>query len=101
MPLTLEADGSNALIRLIDGAFANNSDMQSHTGGALSLGKGVVYGLSTRLIENAQSDTFKAPCCCFENAPNTAPTIVYTINVSIDCNWFDVPNLPQKKHILK
>ena len=53
------------------------------------------------LTENAQSDTFKAPCCCFENAPNTFPTIVCTINVSIDCNWFDVPNLPQKKNILK
>ena len=53
------------------------------------------------LTENAQSDTFKAPCCCFENAPNTALTIVCTINVSIDCNGFDVPNLPQKKNILK
>ena len=29
-----------------------------------------------RIIENAQSDTFKAPCCCFENVPNTALTIV-------------------------
>ena len=37
------------------------------------------------IIENAQSDTFKAPCYCFENAPNTALTIAYTINVSIDC----------------
>ena len=56
---------------------------------------------SELLTENARSDTFKAPCCCFENAPNTALTIVCTINVSIDCNWFDVPNLPQKKNILK
>ena len=54
-----------------------------------------------KVTENAQSDTFKAPCCCFENAPNNALTIVCTINVSIDCNWFDVPNLPQKKNILK
>ena len=32
-------------------------------------------------IEIAQSDTFKAPCCCFQNAPNTALTIV--------CNQFE------------
>ena len=30
------------------------------------------------LTENAQSDTFKAPCCCFEYAPYTALTIVCT-----------------------
>ena len=48
-----------------------------------------------------QKDTFKAPCCCFENVPNTALTIVCTINVSIDCNGFDVSNLPQKKKLLK
>ena len=44
MPLTLEADHSNNLHWWVDGAFANHDDMQSHTGGALSLGQGVVYG---------------------------------------------------------
>ena len=53
------------------------------------------------LTGNAQSDIFKAPRCCFENTPNTALTIVCTFNVSIDCNWIDVPNLPQKKNKLK
>ena len=28
------------------------------------------------LTENAQSDTFKAPCCCFEYVPYTALAIV-------------------------
>ena len=56
---------------------------------------------TVNLPENAQSDTFKAPCCCFENAPNTALTIVCTINVSIDCNWFDAPNPSTRKNILK
>ena len=28
------------------------------------------------LTENAQSDTFKPPCCCFEYAPYTALSIV-------------------------
>ena len=51
-------------------------------------------------IENAQSDTFKAPCCCFENVPNTALTIVCTINVSIDCKKNKVSNLNQEKNIL-
>ena len=54
-----------------------------------------------QIIENAASDTFKAPCCCFENAPNTALTIVCAINMSIDCNWFDVPNHFARKNILK
>ena len=60
-----------------------------------------IYMQCNILTENAQSDTFKAPCCCFENVPNTALTIVCTINVSIDCNWFDVPNLFTRKNILK
>ena len=45
--------------------------------------------------------TFKAPFCCFEDVSNTALTVVCTTNVSIDCNGFDVSNLPQKKNILK
>ena len=52
------------------------------------------------IIENAQSDTFKAPCCCFENVPNTALTIVCKINVSIDCKQNKVSNLNQEKNIL-
>ena len=55
---------------------------------------------AVNLIENAQRDTFKAPCCCFENVPNTALTIVCTINVSIDCKKNKVSNLNQEKNIL-
>ena len=46
-----------------------------------------------------QKGTFKAPCCCFENAPNTALTVIWTINVSIDCNWFQLPNPNERKNI--
>ena len=53
------------------------------------------------LTENVQKDTFKAPCCCFENVPNTALTVVWTINVSIHCNGFEVPNPFTRKNILK
>ena len=61
---------------------------------------------TVNLTENApkghfQKDTFKAPCCCFVNVPNTALTVVWTINVSIDCNWFQVPNPFTRKTILK
>ena len=47
VPLTLEADDLQLVHWRIDGAFATHRDMRSHTGGAMSLGKGVIYGTST------------------------------------------------------
>ena len=47
LPLTLEADNLQVTKWWIDGAFAAHPDMQIHTGGMLSLGKGAVYGAST------------------------------------------------------
>ena len=47
MPLTLEADNLQLVKWWIDGAFATHWDMRSHTGGALSLGKGGITGVST------------------------------------------------------
>ena len=47
LPLTLEADTLQVIKWWIDGAFATHPNMQSHTGGMLSLGKGAVYGAST------------------------------------------------------
>ena len=38
---------------------------------------------------------------CQEDVPYTALTIVCTINVSIDCDWFQVPNPSIRKNILK
>ena len=52
------------------------------------------------LTENAERHMFKAPCCCFDNAPYTELTIVCTINVSIDCKMNEVSNLNQEKNIL-
>ena len=46
-PLTLEADDLHLIHWWIDGAFATHRDMRSHTGGAMSLGKGIIYGTST------------------------------------------------------
>ena len=47
LPLTLEADDLQVIKWWIYGAFATHPNMQSHTGGMLSLGKGAVYGAST------------------------------------------------------
>ena len=47
MLLTLEADNLQLVKWWIDGSFATHRDMHSHTGGALSLGKGMITGIST------------------------------------------------------
>ena len=57
MPLTLEADNLQVIKWWIDGAFATHRDMRSHTGGALSLGKGVITGVSTRQKLTTRSST--------------------------------------------
>ena len=55
--LTLEADDLQLIHWWIDGAFATHRDMRSHTGGAMSLGKGIIYGTSTRQKLNTHSST--------------------------------------------
>ena len=57
LPLTLEGDDLQLIHWWIDGAFATHRDMRSHTGGAMSLGKGVIYGASTRQKLNTRSST--------------------------------------------
>ena len=57
MPLTLEADNLQLVKWWIDGAFATHRDMRSHTSGALSLGKGVITGISTRQKLMTRSST--------------------------------------------
>ena len=57
LPLTLEADDLQLVHWWIDGAFATHHDMRSHTGGAMSLEKEVIYGMSTRQKLNTRSST--------------------------------------------
>ena len=57
LPLTLEADGANIVKWWVDAAFAVHSDMRSQSGGMMSLGKGAVYGSSTRQKLNTKSST--------------------------------------------
>jgi len=47
MQLTLETDNVNIVIWWVDASFAVHPDMMSHTGGAMTLGKGIMYGTST------------------------------------------------------
>ena len=55
--LTLEASNTGLVEWWIDGAFANHSDMHSHTSGCLSLGRGMVTSKSTRQKLNTRSST--------------------------------------------
>jgi hypothetical protein len=57
MPLTLEADSVQLVKWWVDASFAVHPDMRSHTGGAMTLGKGTVYGTSTRQKINTKSST--------------------------------------------
>jgi hypothetical protein len=60
MPLTLEADGSNIVKWWTDASYAVHPDLKSHTGGALSLGKGVIFAISRRQKLNTTSSTSEA-----------------------------------------
>ena len=57
MPLTLEAKDLNIIKWWVDASFAVHPDMRSHTGGAMSLGTGVIYGTSTKQKINTKSST--------------------------------------------
>ena len=57
LPLTLKADNLHLVKWWVDGAFAVHADMRSHTGGAMSLGKGIIYGALTHQKLNTKSST--------------------------------------------
>jgi Reverse transcriptase (RNA-dependent DNA polymerase) len=57
MPLTLEANDVQIVKWWVDASFAVHPDMKSHTGGAMSLGRGTIYGTSTRQKLNTKSST--------------------------------------------
>ena len=43
LALTLEADNMHVIKWWVDASFAVHTDMKSHTGGTMSLGKGSIY----------------------------------------------------------
>ena len=59
-------------------------------------------GEQSQLTENVPKGHFQRLLVWFrENVSNTTLTIVCTINVSIDCDWFQVPNPITRENILK
>ena len=57
MPLTLEAESMQIVKWWVDASFAVHPDMKSHTGAVMTLGKGLIYGTSTRQRINTRSST--------------------------------------------
>ena len=55
--LTLEADNLSVVKWWVDALSAVHADMRSHTGASMSLGKGAIYGTSTRQKLNSKSST--------------------------------------------
>jgi hypothetical protein len=57
LPLTLEADTLNIVKWWVDASYGVHPAMKSQTGGAMSLGRGAIYGTSTRQKINTKSST--------------------------------------------
>jgi hypothetical protein len=57
MPLILEADDTHIIKWWVDASFAVHDDMKSHTGGTMMMGKGAIYGTSTKHKLNTKSST--------------------------------------------
>lgn len=57
LALTLEADDAHAVKWWVDASFAAHTDMKSHTGATMSIGKGSQHLTSTRQKLNAKSST--------------------------------------------
>ena len=57
LPLLIGWDKSGVLTWSVDAAFAVHEDMQSHTGAALTMGKGALLSLSTKQKINTKSST--------------------------------------------
>jgi hypothetical protein len=55
--LTLSAHSLHNVRWWVDASYAVHPDMRSHTGGAMSLGKGVIYGTSKKHKLNTKSST--------------------------------------------
>ena len=55
LPLLIGWDESGVLTWSVDTAFAVHEDIQSHTGAALTMGKGAILSLSTKQKINTKS----------------------------------------------
>ena len=55
--LELEIDDPTRVYAYVDASYGVHSDMKSHTGSVISLGKGVIYGKSSTQKLNTKSST--------------------------------------------
>ena len=57
LPLRLQGDGSGTVKWYVDASYSVHPNMKGHTGGTMSLGKGLVYSTSTKQKLVARSST--------------------------------------------
>ena len=57
MPLTLSIDSMSVIKTWVDASYALHGDMRSHTGRTIMMGKGVLYGKSSKQKLNTKSST--------------------------------------------
>jgi hypothetical protein len=75
LALTLEASSDGAVRWWVDASFAVHPNMRSHTGAVLSLGKGAVYGMSSKQKINTKSSC-EAELVGVDDA---LPTVLWTL----------------------
>jgi hypothetical protein len=73
--LTLSANSLHSVRWWVDASYAVHPDMKSHTGGALSLGGGVIYGTSKKQKLNTKSSTESE----LVGADDVMPQILWTL----------------------
>ena len=111
MPLTLEADNMKIIKWWIDASsFAVHSDMKNYNGGAMTLGKGMIYATSTRqktipsftiyrltLFDRTTRETFSFPATLLSSIAsehlNGAASICYLKPSKVDRNISNSPTL--------
>lgn len=69
--LCLGADNLDEMGSFVDVSFAVHKDMRSHTGGGISLGRGILFGRSTKQKLNTTSSTESEIVGAADYLPNT------------------------------
>ena len=87
MPLVLSADDSGQIRWWIDASFAVHSDMKSHTGATLSMGKGAIYSTSGKQKHVTRSST-EAEIVAVHDV---MPQIIWT-GYFLDAQGFNIKN---------
>jgi hypothetical protein len=76
LALTLEASGDGVIRWWVDASFAVHPNMRNHTGAVSSLGKGAVYGMSSKQKINTKSSC-EAELVGVDDA---LPTVLWTLH---------------------